>query len=426
MIAQEADSRERVEQLVRKEVRWLWGQLMAAESGNAAEAQVAEWSRKLGRQVLAAGLQARVEQMEAKEERGCSCGARQQVHSSRPRTVKTLLGDVRVMRQYVCCPSCDRRRFPADQWLGWSGGFSHRVQEALAWECSLLPYRQALESLGKLAGIEASLDAAETLMGRWGREELSPAPYAERVEKDLVIEIDGTKAHLEDGWREIKVGACFSWDRANPRAEPEAVTYTADWESAEQFRETLWQEALVRGVTTARSVAVIGDGAPWIWELVSYLFPYATQILDWYHLTEHLWTAAKVVHGEGTEETGALEKRWESEVWEGRSEGVEEHLRELVAAGQDDTDNTLRKCADYLQTHQHRLRYHLFRAAGWPVGSGVVEGGCKHVIGLRFKRQSTRWTKAGARGVLHLALDRLNGRWERRAQHLLHQLRQAA
>lgn len=55
-----------------------------------------------------------------------------------------------------------------------------------------------------------------------------------------------------------------------------------------------------------------------------------------------------------------------------------------------------------------------WEAAGWPTGSGVVEGGCKHVVGMRFKRKSTRWTKQGARAVLHLRLDRLNGRWQTR------------
>ena len=71
-----------------------------------------------------------------------------------------------------------------------------------------------------------------------------------------------------------------------------------------------------------------------------------------------------------------LAERWETEVWEGRSEAVEGHLRELVAQGRDDQEATLRRCADYLRTHQHRLRYPHFRAQGWPVGSGVVEGGC--------------------------------------------------
>jgi len=110
------------------------------------------------------------------------------------------------------------------------------------------------------------------------------------------------------------------------------------------------------------------DAASWVWELASHLFPYAEQILDWYHLTEHLWTAPQVVHGEGTPETSALVEQWKTGLWEGRSEGVGECLRELVAAGKEDKDDTLRKCADYLLTHQHRLRYRLFREMGWPLG----------------------------------------------------------
>ena len=143
---------------------------------------------------------------------------------------------------------------------------------------------------------------------------------------------------------------------------------------------------------------------------------------------ENEW-GVRQVKGEGTELTKRLAERWETEVWEGRSEGVEEHLRELVAAGRDDASHTLRRNADCLRTHQQRLRYHLFRAAGWPLASGVVEGGCKHVIGLRFKRKGTRGSRAGGRAVLHLRVDRLSQRWPLRvasARQTLTDLRQAA
>ena len=73
-----------------------------------------------------------------------------------------------------------------------------------------------------------------------------------------------------------------------------------------------------------------------------------------------------------------------------------------------------------------RRRFPADQWLGWKGRSGVVEGACKHVVGQRFKRQSTRWTKQGARAVLHLRLDRLNGRWEERCEHLREQLRKAA
>ena len=411
MIAQGQPGWEQLEQQVVAEMRVVWEAAAQSESAEKVEQLVLEWRQRAGGRVMQALCQQAVGRHQSAP---LCCGEKMDHHSGQTKTVLTLLGAITVRRRYYRCGRCRRNVFPADEWLGWKGAFSHHLQEAVAWQCSRLPYREAIAGLQKLAGVEVSVLGAERSVARWGKEELQLAPYGERVEKDLVVQIDGTTTHLQEGWKEIKVGACFSWDRANPEAQPEAVSYCADWESAEQFRETLWQEALVRGATTARLAAVLGDGAPWVWEMAGYLFPRAGQILDWYHLSEHLWKAAKVAHGEGKPETKVLAERWENEVWECRSEGVEEHLRELVAQGKDDADNTLRKCADYLNTHQHRIRYSQFRALGLPIGSGVVEGACKHAIGLRFKRQSTRWTKEGARAVLHLRLDRMNGRWDQR------------
>lgn len=420
MIAQSADQLEALQRAVARELEGIWQQLEGAGSGEEVERQVLQWSRRVGRRVLEAALQTEVERRE--QQQLMCCGGRMRRHLRERREALTMLGSVVVWRRYFRCPRCRAHRRPADDWLGWRGRFSFAVEELVAWECSGLPYREAVGGLEKLAGLAISVHAAQDICASWGQQRLELPVYAERVAKDLVIEIDGSKAHLEDGWKEIKVGACFSWDREHPEKDPERVSYCADWETAQRFRETLWQEALVRGVSTARSVAVIGDGAPWIWELVAEVFPYAIQILDWYHLSEHLGMAAKVIHGERTPETAMLVEQWQQQMWAGGSEAVEEHLRELVAAGQDDAGHTLRKCADYLQTNQARVRYHLFKAMGWPTGSGVVEGACKHVVGLRFKRQSTRWTIAGARNILHLRLDRLGNRWEHRAQLL----RQAA
>jgi len=424
MIAESEQQRERMKAAIAREFDGIWEAVLGSKDGEVAEQLVVAWARKVGREVLAAGLQAAIEELE-KEVVRC-CGRAMEKHSREPREVLTMLGPVQVRRRYLRCEQCRSHRRPADEWLRWSGGFSFAVEEMVAWECAALPYREALASLRKLASLELSVDAEESIAGRWGEAELGPNPNGERVEKDLVVQIDGTKAHLEDGWREIKVGAYFSWDCANPDAKPQAVSYVANWQPAHEFADTLWEEAVRRGASTARAQAVIGDGAPWVWQIADLLFPRATQILDWYHLTEHLWEAGKVLYGEGTPQTRALVESWKTEIWECRSEGVEEHLREFVSSGKDDSQETLRRCADYLQTHQARLRYHLFREAGWPVGSGVVEGACKHVIGLRFKRQSTRWTRAGARAVLHLRLDRLNQRWEARTRQARQQLPHAA
>lgn len=402
-----------LERLVVAEVRSVWESLQGARSGEAAEKAVLEWSRKVGRVVLEAGVQARVEMVEREERRACPCGGSQQVHSYRPRTVLTLLGAVRIVRQYRRCRECGWRSFPGDGWLGWEGAFSRRLEEAVAWSAAALPYRAALEGLRRFCGIELSLSAAQDMAGRWGSPRVELAGYAEPVKGRLGVEIDGTMAHIDGDWREIKLGSFLRWQAG----KAEAISYVADWLNSEEFQEPLWGEALVRGAPEARQVAVIADGAAWIWQTANTLFPRATEILDFYHACEHLWQAGRVVHGEATPETRALVKRWQGALRQGCSEGLEEELREL-ASQICDPQESLRKTADYLDHHQARLRYPLFRQAGWPIGSGVVEGGCKNVIGLRFKRKSARWKKPGFRAILHLRLDLLNNRWEKRCNLL--------
>lgn len=399
--------------LVLQELRQACDGLAEARSGEALEQLTLEWSRKAGCRVLNAALQAQVEKLEAQADRRCGCAAGQQVHSRQPRTVLTLVGTVRLRRRYLRCAKCRQHHIPADEWLGWKGGFSRLLEEAVAWQAAAMPYRAALQGLRKFCGVELSLAGAQAIAARWGAAELKLPPYAERVAERLVMEIDGTMAHVEGAWHEIKMGAYVDWQQGRGGK----TTYVADWLSAEQFAAPLWQEALVRGAPTARQIAVVADGAAWIWDLATTVLPRPVQILDRYHACEHLWQAGRVVAGDGTPETAALVARWKQDLLNGYSEGLEGELRELAATVRN-PEEVLTKTANYLQTHQARLRYPLFRAAGWPIGSGVVEGGCKNVIGLRFKRKSARWNAPGMRAILNLRLDILNNRWEHRRDHL--------
>jgi len=417
MIAQIRVGSERLEELAAQEARGLWERLRSAPDGEEAEQLVLDWSRKLGRRMLEMALQARLEEVEGQAQRACGCGGCQHVHSHQPRTCLTLLGPVRVRRRYLRCPRCGTHQIPADRFLGWRGAFSTHLEEAVAHEVAGLPYRQALAGLRKLLGVELSVAGAQAIVARWGEAKLEPVPYQQRIEGRMLVALDGTTAHLEEGWKEVKVGVLAEWHGK----QPEAKSYVAQWASVEEFAEPLWAEAIARGAPTAEQVAVVGDGANAVWTLANHLFPRAVEILDFYHASEHLWEAAKVVYGEGSESTQALGSRWEEALRQGYGEGIQEELRELVSRGRD-RDETLRKCADYLETHQSRMRYPQFRQAGWPIGSGVVEGACKDLIDLRFKRKSTRWSRLGAEAVLHLRLDRFNARWQTRRAHM----RQAA
>ena len=70
------------------------------------------------------------------------------------------------------------------------------------------------------------------------------------------------------------------------------------------------------------------------------------------------------------------------------------------------------KEAEYFATNACRMRYPEFRLKGFFVGSGVIEAGCKSVVGARLKRSGMFWTVRGANAIIALRCCRLNGRFE--------------
>ena len=203
-----------------------------------------------------------------------------------------------------------------------------------------------------------------------------------------------------------------------------SVSYSAAIESAAthdtaaeyaEFTQRVQREATRRGFQQATRRVVLGDGAPYIWNLAGELFPDATQIVDRYHVKQHLSDVAKAIYGADPDQCRAWAKQRHEELDDGRLQpllGVlHQHARSCEEA---------RKCADYIHRNQHRMRYAEFRAQGFCTSTGVVEAGCKLAIGTRLKRSGMHWTVRGANAIIALRCCRLSGRfedfWERRAE----------
>ncbi len=132
---------------------------------------------------------------------------------------------------------------------------------------------------------------------------------------------------------------------------------------------------------------VLGDGAPWIWNLADGQFPGAIQIVDLYHAKGHLWDVAKAIYGAGSDLGEQWAKQRRDELDEGKIDTVLAALQVHAQA-----NHEARKCLDYVTRNQLRMRYPEFRARGLCVSSGVVEAGCKVAIGTRLKRAGMHWT----------------------------------
>ena len=236
-------------------------------------------------------------------------------------------------------------------------------------------------------------------------------------------ELAGRAGKQADGsarTREVKLVAVWAAatdarGRDLPGREPGSVSYTAAVESAatrdadielSPFARRVRREARRRDFDRAPRRVVLGDGAPWIWNLADELFPGAIQIVDLFHAKQHLWDVAKAVYGPGTDTAERWAKRRRDELDEGRLGAVLRALRRHQ--GRDEA----RRCIDYLRRNRHRMRYPAFPAQGLCVASGVVEAGCKHVVGTRCKRPGMHWSVAGVNAMLALRCCVLSNRFD--------------
>jgi hypothetical protein len=398
------------------------GELSAAE----AEERMVELSRRVGRELLGEALSERFGRQEGPR-RECACGGVQRFERYQPKGIQTVLGATDYARAYYRCRTCGATYYAGDGALGITEtSYTYPAQEAVSLVCSGVPFAEARQMLGRLTGLQVSLSHLQRLAERHGgrveaqeqgeREALfgQRLSYlsAERPNR-LYVTLDGTQTPFQDGWHETRVGAVYVGEpNAEGQDEAGRTTYvTGVRESVAAFGQRLYQEAERRGLRHAKEVVVVADGAPWIWNLVAEHLPQRVEILDFYHAAERLHSVGHAVYGEGTEAS----KRWAAtnrqHLLAGRVDRLLRSLRRLRPKRAEGRE-VVRRAIHYFSANRRRMRYDQLRARGYHIGSGVVEAGCKHVVGSRCKRAGMHWSTFGAQSILSLRCHLLNDRWD--------------
>jgi hypothetical protein len=185
---------------------------------------------------------------------------------------------------------------------------------------------------------------------------------------------------------------------------------SAGSKGAEEFRRRLYAEAWRRGWARADRKVVLGDGAEWIWNQADPHFPEATPIVDLYHAREHFWDlAAKLYPNDSPAQSRGVWVR-KDKLDEGKIEVLVGSLH-LVAASHPELAEEIRTEANYFESNKERMRYPEFRKQRLFVGSGVIEAGCKTVLG-RLKQSGMFLTVRGANAIIALRCCQLSGRFE--------------
>lgn len=374
----------------------------------------------------------------------CACGHAAHYHDTRPKQLLTALGPVRFQRSYYVCPRCHQGQSPRDRELDVEGvSCSPGVRRMLAVVGSESSFDQGREQLELLAGIEVTAKAVERHAEVVGADieacQQSEIGYAKQLELPVVcgpavpllyIEMDGTgipvvKAETEgragkvDGQpahtREVKLGCVFTQTTTDPEGRPvrdeDSTSYVAAIETAEAFGLRLYTEAWRRGWSRAQRKVVIGDGAIWIWNLADQHFPSAVQIVDLYHARQHLWDLSAKLFPNDSKGLKRWIARCLDRLEQGKIEALVKILRD-APPGTDELAKTIANEAEYFERNAERMRYPVFRAQGLFVGSGVIEAGCKVVVGARLKCSGMFWTVRGANAIIALRCFRISRRFE--------------
>lgn len=291
------------------------------------------------------------------------------------------------------------------------GTFTWAVGERAAHVGALLPaYARAAASLAYLAGIQMSDREVEYCTEGLGAAYTLPelAPGTDGPPADvLYVEADAVQLHFRDAtpWHEEKV-FCV-WRAVDSQAQPPRY-WTGDgpWDTHLADLETL---AEAEGLRRAEVVVCLGDGAAPLWTLLTALAPRAVQILDWFHVQEHLAAVAALLpEGDAWHAIQRVHLR------DGLSRQV---LRDLLVLARHAPTTEARTAArqglGYLWRHRRRLAYAAARARGYPLGSGRIESACKRVVQQRCKGPGMRWVHPQANAVLHARCAWLNEDWPR-------------
>lgn len=392
------------------------------------------------------------------------CGRRLRIQEpAQARRLETEFGGIEYRRPYGVCDRCAISYAPLDCGLGIAatGGSVRRTERVCHAAANARSFESAAEILKEHDGLELSAKQArviaegegERLVEERKREaqalrkgELSfpqaPAPEL------IVVTADGGRIQTRQrdngsAWKEDKVGGVYDAepkrDAAAAKAEAyegaraKTKTYVASLAEWEEFGWMLCVEAWRRGYDRAKAKLFVSDGAGTLKTLRELHFKEAVFILDWYHAAQHLADCAKAAFGEATEECARCYERLKEKLWHGEIDSI---LRAIEKESQRVGKPTpkepetsprvvLNRNLGYFANNREGMDYPRFRAAGWPIGSGIAEGAVKQ-FGMRMKGSEKFWNGVGfgtgaeemlALCALHRSEDgRWRAYWDRRAR----------
>jgi hypothetical protein len=367
----------------------------------------------------------------------------------------TVFGELGLPRWYYH-PDGSRGIFPLDEEANLpESTYSYFVQDLLGQRVAAKAYDEALADLQKLFGFRPPKHTVEEMAPAVATDadayyEAQGVPPPETEAEVLVTAIDGKGVPMVKGEpaehkvrlgrgeklsrkKEAVVSAVYTiapqprtaedvlaevCDKQTPpqRPKPQTKRVRATLEGKENAMTWVRDEAERRDPDHRKHRVCLMDGSPGLWRLALVILSGSTFILDLFHALEYLWKVAYVFFPEGSPEAEAFLRHRLRMLLQGKvgyligglRQMLTKHANALTAAQR----KTLQTTVAYYQRNRRWMRYDDYLAAGYPIGSGAVEGACRHLVKDRMEGSGMRWTVPGAEAVLKIRAVHLNGDWD--------------
>lgn len=403
-------------------------EIIAAYQGETQATNLSEMERSLkaalqavGEVALAHWLAAQTPDYPADEMPCPHCGARAQYVRWREGMSITLLGRISYRRPYYECPTCRRGHCPLDDALGITPGqMSEEVQQVAGLLGANTAFARSSELLERVAHVKLSPNSIRKATQQMGERVRHHEAMQMTDSQDLDAQrqhrrapdkprclygsLDGFMAHVEGDWHEMKAG---TWWQVDDQRRAVNITYYTDWQPAAEFSPLTWATGFQRLADQADEVVFVADGADWIWRSVAEHFPRAVQIVDWYHAFSYVRAVAQAVFtDEHARQTWLTQQQ--TALRHGQRASVFRACRAYATVAPEPVHAAL----TFFARQRARLRYDRFRAAGYQIGSGTMESGCKQLGQGRLKIAGAQWDERGARLVAKARAAYLSGQWD--------------
>ena len=357
--------------------------------------------------------------------------------------VQCLFGTFALARDYYYHPGKRQGHHPADAALGLEVGYTPALARLVCLEGADEPgYEKAQRHLAETGGIELSARQIQRVVQRVGRDAQAwqereaqpgrcdaPIMYVSGDGTGVPMrrrELAGRKGKQPDGTaktRQVYLGCVFTQHRTDEQGHPvrdhDSTTYVSSFKAIAEFGPCLRQEAIRRGLGDAGKVALFIDGAAGLEHMGQDCFQDSVQIVDFYHAVEHAGQVLDALIGKNHPDYKTRQSRWAKRLLKDQVKPLIKETRQ-AALGTPQAE-AVETALGYFERNLARMQYGTFRKNGYFIGSGVVEAGCKTVIGARCKQSGMFWSLPGAENVLALRClhrsRRLDSFWKHRLNH---------